>query len=351
MQVGERASVSLRRRLGPAALAASMLPGMALAAERPAGHVPAPALVPAPEMVVAGMVRAPTAAWAMSLAAALAPAVPATRGPSARAPLPADVARRAGLIAGAAVLTYLDVARSGARERAGGDVREARAEAMAAQLARRWRLAQRRAAQFEARARMAREALGASEIDGLGLERVLARLALEREQVPPPEAVIEPADGARAAGDGEAVPVGFEVEPAAALSSPAREPLALPVDGALVERFGDPERGLRSRGVAFRVDASGPVQAPCGGRVVFAAPFRSFGLLLIIQHADGYHTLLSGMSRLDVRVGQVVRRGQPVGLMAVEGSGSSRLYMELRRSGEPIDPMPSLAARDEKVRG
>ena len=233
-------------------------------------------------------------------------------------------------------------------------VREARAEAMAAQLARRWRLALRRAAQFEARARAAREALGASGVDGLGLERVLARLALEREQAPPPEAVIEPADGARAAGDVEAVPAAFAVEPAddaAAVSSPAREPLALPVDGALVERFGDPERGLRSRGLAFRVDASGPVQAPCGGRVVFAAPFRSFGLLLIIQHADGYHTLLSGMSRLDVRVGQVVRRGQPVGLMTVEGSGSSRLYMELRRSGEPIDPMPSLAARDEKVRG
>jgi septal ring factor EnvC (AmiA/AmiB activator) len=136
-----------------------------------------------------------------------------------------------------------------------------------------------------------------------------------------------------------------------AASSPARQPLALPVDGTLVERFGDPERGLRSRGVAFRVDATGPVLAPCAGRVMFARSFRSLGLLLIIRHADGYHTLLAGMSRLDVRVGQVVGRGQPVGLMTVDGGGNNRLYMELRRSGEPIDPMPSLAARDGKVRG
>jgi septal ring factor EnvC (AmiA/AmiB activator) len=336
-------------RLLAVALAAWLLPGMAPTAE------PAPGPSPAAETVVAGLVRAPAAAWAHNLDVALAPEPPAAAQAQApRAPSPTAEARRSALIAGAAVVAYRDAARSGGSGDARAAVRAARAEAIAAQLVRGWRLVQQRAAQLEARARAARAGLEAAELDGLGLERVLARLALERDRAPAAEAVVGPADGAGVAGRMAAGPAASTRAPAEgdiAASSPARQPLALPVDGTLVERFGDPERGLRSRGVAFRVDATGPVLAPCAGRVMFARSFRSLGLLLIIRHADGYHTLLAGMSRLDVRVGQVVGRGQPVGLMAVDGGVNNRLYMELRRSGEPIDPMPSLAARDGKVRG
>ncbi len=255
---------------------------------------------------------------------------------------------RSEQVAGAALLAYLQAARADA-----GAARAGRAGTATTQLVASWRDARRRARLFDARARAVRVALGASELDGLGLEQVMARLTAQRTRPPMDETAVEPADGPGAALEAGPLPAAFgsAFEAPVAAPFPAEELPTLPVTGTLVQRFGDLDRGLRSRGVAFRVQATGPVVAPCSGRVVFAGPFRSFGLLLIIGHDDGYHTLLSGMSRLDVRLGEMVQRGQQVGLMAVDGSGSNRLYMELRRSGEPIDPMPSLATREDKVRG
>jgi septal ring factor EnvC (AmiA/AmiB activator) len=84
---------------------------------------------------------------------------------------------------------------------------------------------------------------------------------------------------------------------------------------------------------------------------VFAGPFRDYGLLLILAHGDGYHTLLAGMSRLHGAVGQQVLAGEPVGEMGDAGAGPPMLYVELRRGGEPINPTPWLAAGKGKVSG
>lgn len=316
------------------------------AAAEPAGPSPPP---PGIETVVGGMVDAPAAAWARGLAAALALEPPATaRRPASRAPSPALTARRSGRIAGAALLAYVQAARAGT-----SDARTARAGSAASQLMDSWRADRRRARLLDLRARAVRAALDAGLPDGLGLARVLDRLTALRNRALVDDRTVELAAGP---GSGiEALPL------AAAFGGPFEAPVAaplpadglptLPVAGTLVQRFGQIDRGLRSRGVAFQAGAAGRVMAPSAGRVVFAGPFRSLGLLLIIGHGDGYHTLLSGMARLDVHLGEMVERGQPVGLMAVDGSGSNRLYMELRRSGEPIDPMPSLATREDKVRG
>ena len=94
-----------------------------------------------------------------------------------------------------------------------------------------------------------------------------------------------------------------------------------------------------------------PVGAPADGRIVFAGRFRSYGPLLIIAHGDGYHSLLSGMSRLRVGVNQWVRAGEPVGSFDDLGEIGPQLYVELRRNGRPVNPLPWLAASDSKVRG
>ena len=57
---------------------------------------------------------------------------------------------------------------------------------------------------------------------------------------------------------------------------------------------------------------------------MFAAPFRSYGLLLIIEHQPEYHTLLWGFAELDVEVGDQVRAGQIVGVMASDAGTRSR---------------------------
>jgi septal ring factor EnvC (AmiA/AmiB activator) len=70
---------------------------------------------------------------------------------------------------------------------------------------------------------------------------------------------------------------------------------------------------------------------------------------LIIQHSDGYHSLVAGLDRIDEAVGDWLVAGEPVGAM---GSGEKpRLYLELRHNGQPINPLPWLATRDEKVSG
>jgi len=61
----------------------------------------------------------------------------------------------------------------------------------------------------------------------------------------------------------------------------------------------------------------------CGGRVVFAAPFRSYGLLLIVDCGGGYHVVMAGFQKLDAAVGQLVRAGEPVGSMPTFFSSSA----------------------------
>ena len=91
------------------------------------------------------------------------------------------------------------------------------------------------------------------------------------------------------------------------------------------------------------------VAAPDDGVVVFANDFRSYGLLLIIEHDSEYHTLLWGFSSLDIELGDQVRAGQIVG---TAGAGvSPKLHVELRRNGQPVSPEVWLAASNSGVEG
>ncbi|MCU0887166.1 MAG: peptidoglycan DD-metalloendopeptidase family protein [Rubritepida sp.] len=69
---------------------------------------------------------------------------------------------------------------------------------------------------------------------------------------------------------------------------------------------------------------------------VFAAPFRSYGRLVILECAPGQHLVLAGLERLDVAAGQRLRAGEPLGVLA--GEGRPTLYVEWRRQGEAVDP-------------
>jgi murein DD-endopeptidase MepM/ murein hydrolase activator NlpD len=91
------------------------------------------------------------------------------------------------------------------------------------------------------------------------------------------------------------------------------------------------------------------VAAPHDGRAVFAGEFRSYGLLLIIEHRGGYHTLIWGFISLDVRLGDEVRAGQIVGVLS--GERSPKLYVELRRNGQPVSPEVWLAASSSGIKG
>ena len=127
--------------------------------------------------------------------------------------------------------------------------------------------------------------------------------------------------------------------------------LPAPVIGSVVQGFGRRDgRGQITKGVAIRSRPGAPVVAPFDGRVLYAGPFRSYGLILIIDHGQGYHTLLAGLGRLHMAVGQTVLAGEPIGVMARNNELSADrpdLYLELRHDGTPIDPLPWLALETE----
>lgn len=131
----------------------------------------------------------------------------------------------------------------------------------------------------------------------------------------------------------------------------ARGALLYPASGRLMRRFGENnELGVASKGLSFETRPGAQVVAPFDGRILFAGPFKGYGQILIIEHRDGYHSLLAGLDRVEARVGQWLVAGEPVGIMP-GGEEKPRLYFELRHDGQPINPLPWLATRDEKVSG
>ena len=138
---------------------------------------------------------------------------------------------------------------------------------------------------------------------------------------------------------------------AAAAPRPEGSSLPWPAHGAVSARFGDESRGERSRGISIDTAAGAQVVAPDDGDIVFAGPFRSYGQLLIIAHGGGYHSLMAGLARIDGLVGQRVLAGEPVGVMGAEPGRAPALYVEVRRGGGPVDPIPWLLSGDRKGDG
>lgn len=138
--------------------------------------------------------------------------------------------------------------------------------------------------------------------------------------------------------------------------SKARGRLPFPAVGKLIGLYGQPlDGGLTRKGVSIKTRAGGQVISPFDGKVVFAGQFRGYGQLLIIDHGEGYHSLLAGMGRIDAAIGQPVLAGEPVAIMtAKKGSGAGGqpiLYVEFRRDNHPINPLPWLASRKGTPKG
>jgi murein DD-endopeptidase MepM/ murein hydrolase activator NlpD len=128
--------------------------------------------------------------------------------------------------------------------------------------------------------------------------------------------------------------------------------LRLPVVGPLRGRYGEPlASGGARKGIEIAAHAGEIVAAPAAGTIVFAGPFRGYGLLLIIKHGEGYHTLMAGMARVDGAIGQSVDAGEPVGSMSVANDRQPALVFEVWRNGQPIDPLPLLGIAEAKESG
>lgn len=123
--------------------------------------------------------------------------------------------------------------------------------------------------------------------------------------------------------------------PAARLPRSAPPAYRMPVIGKVVTGMGElSESGVRARGLTIATQPYAQVVAPTRGRIAFAGEYRGYGQIVIIEHGNGWTTLISNLGRLSVDVGAVVRQGDPIGSA---GQGRPKVTVELRRNGRPIN--------------
>jgi septal ring factor EnvC (AmiA/AmiB activator) len=130
-----------------------------------------------------------------------------------------------------------------------------------------------------------------------------------------------------------------------------RKRLPWPVYGKVLLPFGkqvDPNFKMTTyrKGIEIEADLGSAVLVVAGGRVVFADWFKGYGLLVIVNHGSGYHTLYANLSEIFHKTGDVLKRRQSVGRVGESGVlNTSTLYFEIRHKGKPLNPLNWLRAR------
>ena len=124
-----------------------------------------------------------------------------------------------------------------------------------------------------------------------------------------------------------------------------------PVNGKVLIPYGnykDPKFNITvfKNGIEIRVKDHEKPKAVAGGRVVYSDWFKGYGLLLIINHGKGYHSLYGNLTETFHKTGDIINKGTTLGV-----TGKSRLlnvpslYFEIRHNGKPINPMKWLKRR------
>ncbi|UTW09610.1 murein hydrolase activator EnvC family protein [Pseudomonas benzenivorans] len=174
------------------------------------------------------------------------------------------------------------------------------------------------------------------------IEATLARQAREAEEARQ-RALAEARQRPRQ--DGSANAGGPLVSAGASYGGPfakARGKLPWPVDGRLVARYGTPRGGdARTKwdGVLIGAAAGSQVRAVHGGRVVFADWLRGAGLLVILDHGNGYLSLYGHNQSLLKDPGDLVKAGEPIATVGTSGGQDTpALYFAIRQQGRPSDP-------------
>ena len=121
--------------------------------------------------------------------------------------------------------------------------------------------------------------------------------------------------------------------------------MSFPTAGRITSRFGSrihPVLGYRRfhAGVDFGATHGTTITAADSGKVIFAGWYGGYGNSVIIDHGGGLTTLYAHASRLNVREGQAVLKGQTIAAVGSTGlSTGPHLHFEVRRNGSPVDPM------------
>jgi septal ring factor EnvC (AmiA/AmiB activator) len=125
---------------------------------------------------------------------------------------------------------------------------------------------------------------------------------------------------------------GPALQPGAAPGRPRTPYYVLPVEGRLLTGTGEiSDAGVHARGLTFAAAAGAEAVAPRAGRIAYAAPYRGYGEVVIIDHGGGWTTTMTNLSNLAVRRGDRVAARQPLGR-----TRAGEVTVELRKDGRPF---------------
>jgi murein hydrolase activator len=131
----------------------------------------------------------------------------------------------------------------------------------------------------------------------------------------------------------------------------AKGALPWPADGQVVSFFGRQKHPtfntyVQRKGIEIRTKEGSFIHAVMPGAVVYADWLKGYGLVIILDHANGYFSLYAHAARILAKVGEQVAEGYPIGETGDTGvTGENTLYFELREGAEPVDPLQWLAKR------
>lgn len=113
-----------------------------------------------------------------------------------------------------------------------------------------------------------------------------------------------------------------------------------PAQGRIISSFGAKENGMHNDGINIALPAGTPVKAAQSGVVAYAGnELKGYGNLLLVRHANGWMTAYAHNSKLLVKRGDTVMRGQTISLAGSTGSvTSSQLHFEVRKGAKAVDP-------------
>jgi septal ring factor EnvC (AmiA/AmiB activator) len=115
--------------------------------------------------------------------------------------------------------------------------------------------------------------------------------------------------------------------------------LPMPADGPVQHAFGQRRAGtLHWQGWLIGLEPGSDVRTVAYGRVAFADWLRGYGLMLIIDHGDGFLSLYGNNESLLAEVGDWVEPGERIGVVGTNPGTSQGLYFELRKDGKAVDP-------------
>jgi len=127
--------------------------------------------------------------------------------------------------------------------------------------------------------------------------------------------------------------------------------LPWPADGQVISFFGRQKHPtfntyVQRKGIEIKTMEGSFIHAVMPGTVVYADWLKGYGLVIILDHANGYFSLYAHASKILSKVGEQVAEGFPIGETGDTGMiGENTLYFELREGAEAVDPLHWLAKR------